>query len=320
MRKRLAALAALACVSRLPQLLSPNLLVDGDESVLGLMAKHFAAGRESRSSSGVNATDSRPSKPAPLRSRSGSPASDLAPIALKTSMLALWMIGVLFLFLALTHIVGKNRAFWIAAVFVVTPAWAVWSMKARGGYLTAFAASAIVLWIASRRERDDKRNDVGRWLVAGSVSMYEFRNFAYLWTNPPNSLSEARRLRLVINALTSRDVRHVCSMNGLLDTQLMFYGDERVISRWSNASDRHPACVDEVNRAIARREPIAVVGYTNTSGAPGCWDVPICTGGLEQLVPNPETIFTVDGKYFAYVGADASPLRALGFDLPPPAN
>ena len=26
-------------------------------------------------------------------------------------------------------------------------------------------------------------------------------------------------------------------------------------------------------------ETVAVVGYTHTSGAPGCWDVPICTGG-----------------------------------------
>jgi hypothetical protein len=153
-------------------------------------------------------------------------------------------------------------------------------------------------------------------LAAGTVSLYEFRNFSFLWNNAPGALSESRRLMLVINALTSRGVRHVFSMNGLLDTQLIFYSDERVVSRWASADDRHPAYLAEVNRALAAGEPVAVVGYTNESGAPGCWDVPICTGGIERLVPNPETIFTVDGKYFVYVGADRALLQQLRFELP----
>lgn len=507
MRLRLAALAVLAFLSRLPQLLSPNLLVDGDESVLGLMAKHLAEGRQiplffwgqryglSTIEAGAAALAFR--------------IAGVGPIALKMSMLALWTIGVLFLFLALTHIVSTRRAFWITVVLIVTPAWAVWSMKARGGYLTAFAASAMLLWIVAARSRDgvmrwigagaltavvwlaqpiwlpgsltivaaaivarrrilpalacatsaavlvvavklipvtssetwagpalgnpsiwgtriralqqvyinltgsyylttaveppgpvtpilawvwcgaivtltlmqihrvaarrvcwwshvlfaavwatllanwmllfardgryllplsallvilagvelselvDRRALPGRaalaivvaMLVAGSVSMFEFRNFAYLWPNPPNSLPESRRLQLLVNALTSRGVRHACSMNGLLDTQLMFYSDERVISRWSSASDRHPAYVAEVNHAIAEGEPVAVIGYTHTSGAPGCWDVPICTGDLEHLVTDPERIYTIDGKYFVYVGAGAELLRRLRFEF-----
>ena len=44
------ALIAIGVVSRLPQLLSPNLLLDGDECILGLMAKHVAEGREFPSS------------------------------------------------------------------------------------------------------------------------------------------------------------------------------------------------------------------------------------------------------------------------------
>ena len=42
----LVALAAISAVSRLPQLRTPNLLVDGDECILGLMAKHVAHGKE----------------------------------------------------------------------------------------------------------------------------------------------------------------------------------------------------------------------------------------------------------------------------------
>ena len=467
------------------------------------MAKHLAAGREfplffwgqryglSTIEAAAAATLFRIAGPGPL--------------ALKAGMLTLWTAGVLFLFIALTHMVGQRRAFWIAAVIVLTPAWAVWSMKARGGYLTSFVAASLLLWLLVRdRDRDAPAKWIGagvllaiislaqpiwipsvlpflvfalasrrrwspgvlcgaalaavllalrlvpvassdvwagpplgnpsiwgtriraaqqvfvnltgsyyltaavdppgpvtralaiwwcvalpllaaaqiyrlatrrffRWshllfasialtlvgnwfllfardgryllpfiaplvmlagievdllpsvvapvllaaaLAAGSVSLYEFRNFNYLWTNPPGALSESRRLQLVVNALTSRGVRHVFSMNGLLDTQLIFYSDELVISRWSSADDRHPAYVAEVNRALAEGEPVAVVGYTNESGAPGCWDVPICTGGIERLVPDPERIYRVDGKYFVYAGADRRLLRALRFELP----
>ena len=41
-----AILVVVAGVSRLPQLTSPHLLLDGDEAILGLMAKHLAEGRE----------------------------------------------------------------------------------------------------------------------------------------------------------------------------------------------------------------------------------------------------------------------------------
>src|SRR6185436_13808371 len=42
----LVALAIVTVISRLPQLLSRNLLLEGDECILGLMARHLAAGRE----------------------------------------------------------------------------------------------------------------------------------------------------------------------------------------------------------------------------------------------------------------------------------
>jgi hypothetical protein len=503
MRGRLLALAAIAFVSRLPQLLSSNLLVDGDEAVLGLMAKHFAVGREfplffwgqryglSTLEAGAAAVAFR--------------LAGTGPIPLKIAMLALWTCGALLLFLALTRVVESRAAFWIAAVFVLTPAWAVWSMKARGGYITAFVASAALAWVViGRRDRETARWFVagtltaviwlaqpiwlpsvltlvvavlvsrrrvlssaayvatavaltfavkaipvtssetwagpalgnpslwgtrvrvaqqiyvnltgsyylmsavppgaittivaaawcvvlivlpiaqifrvvtrrynaashvlfaavvatlaGNWillfardgryllplavplvalagidahdllpkrtvavviaivLAAGAVSMLEFRNFAFLWTNPPGSLSEMRRLQLVVNSLTSRGVRHAVSMNGLLDTQLIFYSDEQIVARWSNPNDRHPAYVSEVDAAIAAGQPVAVVGYTNESGAPGCWDVPICTGGLERIVPNPESIFIVDGKYFVYLGATRPLLERLGIQFPP---
>jgi hypothetical protein len=149
-------------------------------------------------------------------------------------------------------------------------------------------------------------------LLLGSLSMREFREFNYLWNNPPNRWTEARRLQQVFGYLTVKDTNRVFSMNGMLDSQLVFYSNEKVLSRWTDPLGRYPAYVKAVDRALADGETVAVVGYTHTSGAPGCWDVPICTGGLEGMVANPESIFTVDGKYFVYVGADRELLKKLG--------
>ncbi len=72
-------------------------------------------------------------------------------------------------------------------------------------------------------------------------------------------------------------------MNGMLDSQLVFYSDEKVISRWTNPLARYPAGHSDLHRR-ARRD------------------------GRES-----RSIFTVDGKYFVYVGADTELLKKLGF-------
>ena len=502
----LVALAALSVVSRLPQLRSPNLLLDGDECVLGLMAKHVSQGRELPiffygQHYGFSTVEAGAGALAFLMF--GTSAA-----ALKSAMLALWTLGVLFLFLALARRLGTGPSFAIAAVFVLTPAWAVWSMKARGGYLTAFAATAVLMWLlaAGRGRRSmwhwvaagvltsviylaqplwlpgilpflvaaavsDRRlswlagylaaaaapavaarlatvsspeawlgpgfdhetlarvvpdmalqvyvNLTGSYYLASTVqppgaataglawmwslllplalllqmyrlaarrynatthllfasivltllaealtlrardgryllplsaplvllvgaelvdlvavrvvsrsaaavaaivlmllgaqSMWEFRSFSFLWSNPPRSWSEARRMEQVLNYLKVRDVRYVFSMNGLLDPQLIFYSDEHVLGRSTYPDGRYPPYVGATNRALASGERVAVVGYTNTSGAPGCWDVPICTGGIENLVRDSSDIYTVDGKYFVYAGADSDLLEKLHF-------
>jgi hypothetical protein len=502
----LVALSAISVVSRLPQLRSPNLLVDGDECVLGLMAKHVAQGKEfpiffygqHYAFSSVEAA----------AGALGFLLFGVGALPLKLAMLALWTVGVLFLFLALSRIVGATRSFWITAILLLNPAWAAWSMKPGGGYITSFAATAVLLWLLSR---DQESETVVRWIVAGaltsviylaqplwlpgvlpivvvvlvarrqlsgavsylgvtaaailavklltatgtetwggpmlgnpdilgslsrvarqvyvhltgsyylswaidppgpvtnalavvwcgvlpaavliqlyrlftkrydlrshllfvsvcstllaewvllgardaryllpisgllvplagveladfvdrrvlprraeiflalvmvllgSLSMREFREFNYLWKNPPNRWTEAKRLQQVLGYLKVKDVRRVFSMNGMLDSQLVFYSDEKIVSRWTDPVGRYPAYVKEVNRSLANGETVAVVGYTHASGAPGCWDIPICTGGIEGMVANPESIFTVDDKYFVYVGADRELLKHLGF-------
>ena len=146
-------------------------------------------------------------------------------------------------------------------------------------------------------------------LLLGSLSMREFREFNYLWKNPPERWAERKRLQQVFGYLKVKDVSHVFSMNGLLDTQLVFYSDEQILARWTHPVGKYHPYVKAVNRALADGEPVAVVGYTHTSGAPGCSDVPICSGGLENMVPDPESMFIVDDKYFVYVGANRDVLE-----------
>src|SRR4051812_19940176 len=421
----LVGLAALSVLSRLPQLRSPNMLVDGDESVLGLMAKHVSTGRSFPIFFYGQHYAFEPVETVPAAI--SFLAFGVSPLSLKAAMLALWTVGVLFLFLALAKRVGAATGFLIAAVLIVHPAWAAWSMKAGGGYLTAFVASSALAWLLAQ---DAERDGVARWIVAGvltavvalaqslwlpsvlpiaaavlwsrgrvswagayaavaaggvllvnftteptpgawtgpaigtsdfvlsrvarqvyvhltgsyylgwaidppgmmtaavaviwcailcatvavqiyrlaarrsnllshalfvsiwatlvaewlllrardaryllpigaplvalagievadlvsrrlipkrgalavttvilalgSASMIEFRGFNWLWQNPPDRWSEAKRLQQVINYLEVKDVSHVFSMNGLLDSQLTFFSNERIVSRWTD--------------------------------------------------------------------------------------
>ncbi len=500
-------LAAICAVSRLPQLRSPNLLADGDECVLGLMAKHVLQGKEFPIFFYGQHYAFSPVET--LVSAFTFLLAGVGPVQLKLAGLALWSVGIVFLFLALSRTIGAFRAFWTTVVLVLNPAWFVWSMRMGGGYLTAFTASSVLVWLVlrdragetawrwrvaggltaviylaqplwlpgvlpivgvmlARRRRlpwildyvsvavaaalvvkigtvapDQPWNGptagnpaliaslpaVGRqiyqaltgahylywaidppgpatialaiawsgllaavvlvqlyrlltrrysslslllcasvastlvaeWVllaardaryllpltgllvplagvelldlsdrlrvpkpavyaltavmvVLGSLSAREFSAFNFLWTNPPRRLSEASRLQQVFKYLSAGDVRRVFSKNGMLDTQLTFYSNERVISR-TDPIGKYPPYVREVDRALAEGETVAVVGYTNQSGAPGCWNVPICTGGIESQIRNPESIFTVDDKYFVYIGANRDLLTRLGFQF-----
>lgn len=150
-------------------------------------------------------------------------------------------------------------------------------------------------------------------LVAGTGSMMEFSRFSFLWHNRPGGMPEAARIRQVVNYLDAHDVRHAYAANGLLAWQLMFYGDGNLIARSFDPVDRRAEFPRAVDHALVSGEPVAIVGFTNASGAPGCGGDPGCTGGIERLAPNPEHLFIVDGKYFVYADADRTLVEAMKF-------
>jgi hypothetical protein len=94
----------------------------------------------------------------------------VAQVPLKLAMLALWILGVVAFYFALARAVGRSWSFWAAVWLIVLPAWAVWSMKARGGYLTAFSATALlVLLLARLRERPGLLLWVGAGLLSALI-------------------------------------------------------------------------------------------------------------------------------------------------------
>ena len=137
------------------------------------------------------------------------------------------------------------------------------------------------------------------------ASMTEFSRYSYMWwSNTAASPSEDKTLRKVVGYLRSRGVTHAFAMNALLQWQITFYSGESVISRWKSMRERYQPYVTEVDRAFANGEPIAIVGYTGY------------TYGLDRIVPDPQAIVDVDGKYFVYFGPDEEVLRRAGFELP----
>src|SRR5206468_3035221 len=95
------------------------------------------------------------------------------------------------------------------------------------GLLVLLAAVELFDW-ADRRLLSDRRcfGAIVVVLVLEALSMIEFRAFSYMWKNPPNSLSEEKRLKLVINSMKVTGAKHAFAMNALLQWQIMFYSDE----------------------------------------------------------------------------------------------
>jgi hypothetical protein len=160
----LATLAAVAVVARLPQLLSRNLLLEGDECVLGLMAMHLAQGREFPiffygQKYGLSIVEAPTAAVSFLIFGAGA-------VPLKLAILAIWVGGLSFYFLAFSRPLGYARSFWITLLLAVMPAWAATSMKAWSGYVSAFSATALALYLITR---NDNRRSLP-WLVAGGLS------------------------------------------------------------------------------------------------------------------------------------------------------
>lgn len=143
----------LCIATRIPQLVSEKLLLDGDECVVAIMAKHIAQGKDLPfyfygQQYGFSFVECLFIIPFYW-------LFGVTAVAVKLGMLTLWTIGVVVLYRFLRKIstAPPSYSLLITVLFICAPAWAVWSMKARGGYLTSFTASAILLALLFRNDK-----------------------------------------------------------------------------------------------------------------------------------------------------------------------
>lgn len=175
---------ALCFVSRIPMLTSPNMLLDGDESIVGLMAKHLYDRQELPlyfygQRYGFSLVEELFILPFYA-------VMGMTGLAVKLAMLSLWTTGVVFTYKTLLRLckAGGILPLLLTLLLIVCPAWTEWSMKARGGYLTAFTLSAILVYLLSDEERKLKPTT---YMLAGLLMAVLYESMP-LWVPLPAML------------------------------------------------------------------------------------------------------------------------------------
>lgn len=145
-------LIVVACIlSRLPQLMSPHLVLDGDEAILGLMAKHFSEGKELPfyfygQSYGFSFLEVLPISMAFM-------VFGVSALTVKVTMLFMFILSMLLFYGTILRFkpIDARIPLLVTMLFVLFPAWAVWSMKARGGYMSAFLLFNLYTFLAFKQ-------------------------------------------------------------------------------------------------------------------------------------------------------------------------
>lgn len=155
---------ALIIVTRLPQLLSSNFTLDGDECILGLMAKHI---KECKKISvffyGQNYGFSLVETGC---AAIGFHFFGVSDKTLKLSMLFLWSIGCVFLYFATKRWFGSTVGILTLLLIVFLPAWASCSMKAWGYYVSSFLFFNLSLFLLSFLKSHTKFSN-SLWFLLG---------------------------------------------------------------------------------------------------------------------------------------------------------
>jgi len=154
----------LSSALRVPYLTSPNFIVDGDESVLGIMAKHLSEGLEFSvfvygQAYGFALLETLPAA-------FGFLLFGPHPAVLTGSMLLLFMAGLFFYERAFFCLTGDRE--WsrgLTLILSLLPVWIIWSVKARGGYLSAFVLLGGVLWIFATDRINTRKAVLGGGLL-----------------------------------------------------------------------------------------------------------------------------------------------------------
>ena len=146
-----AVVLTLLLLSRLPQLLSPNLFLDGDEAIVGLMARHLLAGQGLPTFFYGQAYGLATFEVASVAGM----FLLLGPGALgiKLGSLLIFGTGVLALAGAARTWQGERAAWLIALLCIAMPTWSSVSIRGWGINLSAWTFAHICLWLMARQDQ-----------------------------------------------------------------------------------------------------------------------------------------------------------------------
>ncbi|HLO70577.1 MAG TPA: hypothetical protein VK167_06905 [Flavipsychrobacter sp.] len=140
-------IVALCLLSRLPQLISPELYCDGDECVMGLMAEKMYEGKELPlffwgQHYGFSLFECVSILPFYL-------LFGYTTIAVKLGILSVWTVGTTLLFKVVYKLLNEKLypSMLMITGFILFPAWMLQSMKAWGGPVTSYMLSNLILYL-----------------------------------------------------------------------------------------------------------------------------------------------------------------------------
>ena len=153
----------LIALTRLPQIYHNSLILDSDEAILGLMAKHLIEGKGLPIffyGQGYGLSFFEATIGALFFYLFGT-----SILTLKTAMLFLWGAGWVFFTLSVRKFTDNKTACFAAFLLIISPAWSAWSMMARSGYITGFVLTNLCLLIYAHLYLDNKpRKDLYAFL------------------------------------------------------------------------------------------------------------------------------------------------------------
>ncbi len=138
--------SVLAGITRLPQLMNPNLVLEGEEARLALTAKHVVEQNQWPNlfhiqESGFNVFET-------LAMALFFKMGGVSEVTVTGAMVFLWTLGLIFFILAQNRFSGFQSA-WIAGIFFLFfPTWIPWSLSARQ-WVSPFFLAGFCCWLAT---------------------------------------------------------------------------------------------------------------------------------------------------------------------------
>lgn len=175
-------LTLVAIISRIPLIMGPEFFLDGDECVMAIMARLTLEGKNFSlffwgQLYGMSVFEVFACIPYFL-------LFGYTTLTAKLGVFTVWTIGTLFLYKAIAAITkNKQLAFGITLVFILFPAWVVWSMKLCGGYASAFLLSNILIYLLFD---DNRRHNALFYITIGALLglIYECQRLWLVGTIP----------------------------------------------------------------------------------------------------------------------------------------